>query len=63
MDLFIQDLSFIGWMIVGGLCLGIGTLWVNAYMQAARAQFYESIKPVEGTTGSSAEESTMSASV
>ncbi len=44
MDLFIQDLSFIGWMIVGSLCFGVGTLWVSAYMQAARAQFYENLK-------------------
>lgn len=43
MELFIQDLSFIGWMIVGSLCFGIGTLWVNAYMQAAKAQFYRAI--------------------
>lgn len=63
MDLFIQDLSFIGWMIVGSLCLGIGTLWVTAYMQAARAQFYESIKPVEETVGSSAEDPAKSATV
>lgn len=41
--LFVQDLSFIGWMIVGSLCLGVGTLWVIAYVQAARAQFYRSI--------------------
>ena len=63
MDLFIQDLSFIGWMIVGSLCLGIGTLWVTAYMQAARAQFYESIKPVEETVVSSAEDPAKSATV
>ena len=44
MDLFIMDLSFIGWMIVGSLCLGVGTLWVSAYMEAARAHFYESIQ-------------------
>ena len=44
MDLFILDLSFIGWMIVGSLCLGVGTLWVSAYMEAARAHFYESIQ-------------------
>ncbi len=44
-ELFVQDLSFIGWMIVGTLCLGIGTLWVASYMQAARSQFYESIRP------------------
>jgi uncharacterized membrane protein len=44
MDLFIQDLSFIGWMFVGSLCLGVGTLWVAPYMEAARSQFYESLK-------------------
>ena len=44
MELFILDLSFIGWLIVGSLCLGVGTLWVSVYMQATRAQFYESIR-------------------
>lgn len=42
-DLFVQDLSFIGWMILGSLCFGIGTLWVIPYVQAARAQFYGSL--------------------
>lgn len=43
-DLFVLSLSFIGWEIVGALCLGVGTLWVEAYQQASYAQFYESIK-------------------
>ena len=38
--LFVLDLSFIGWYLVGSLCLGLGTLWVTPYHQAARAQFY-----------------------
>lgn len=42
--LFLLDLSFIGWIIVGALCLGIGTLWVTPYQYAARAVFYEEIK-------------------
>ena len=42
--LFCLDLSFIGWMIVGSLAFGVGTLWVTAYMQSARANFYEDIK-------------------
>ena len=41
--LFLLDLSFIGWIIVGILCCGIGTLWVNAYMQASRAEFYRDL--------------------
>ncbi|MBO4989355.1 MAG: DUF975 family protein [Clostridia bacterium] len=43
-ELFVLDLSFIGWYIVGALCLGVGTLWVSPYHNSARALFYESIK-------------------
>ena len=42
-DLFVLDLSFIGWEIVGSLCLGVGTFWVSAWRQAANAQFYQSV--------------------
>lgn len=42
--LFCLDLSFIGWMIVGSLAFGIGTLWVSAYIESAHANFYEDIK-------------------
>ena len=44
MELFILDLSFLGWYIVGALCLGIGTLWVQAYHKTAVALAYESLK-------------------
>lgn len=44
MDFFILQLSFIGWLIVGALCCGIGTLFVAPYMEASKANFYESIK-------------------
>ncbi len=42
--LFCLDLSFIGWYIVGLLCLGVGMLWVNAYHEQARANFYLELK-------------------
>ena len=42
-DLFVLDLSFIGWYIVGCLCLGVGVLWVSAYHETARAEFYRSL--------------------
>lgn len=45
--LFLLDLSFIGWYILGFLCLGIGTLWVAVYHQAARAHFYEELKLIK----------------
>ncbi len=43
-DLFVLDLSFIGWYLVGSFCLGVGTLWVIPYHQMARTLFFESIK-------------------
>ena len=39
--LFCLDLSFIGWYIVGFLCLGVGVLWVNTYRYMARTLFFE----------------------
>lgn len=41
--LFLLDLSFIGWYILGFLCLGVGTLWVATYHQEARAHFYQEL--------------------
>ncbi len=43
-ELFVLDLSFIGWYIVGSLCCGVGTLWVAPYYEATRAQFYEAVR-------------------
>ena len=43
-NLFLLDLSFIGWIIVSLFTLGIGMLWVQPYMEAAHAAFYEDIK-------------------
>lgn len=43
MDLFILDFSFLGWYIVGALCIGVGTLWVYPYHMAARTKFYEEL--------------------
>lgn len=42
-ELFVLDLSFLGWLIVGSLCFGIGTLWVEPYQQEARAIFYNNL--------------------
>ncbi|MDO5331673.1 MAG: DUF975 family protein [Bacillota bacterium] len=42
-ELFVQDLSFIGWIIVGSICLGVGFLWVDAYQNAAKAEFYKDL--------------------
>ena len=39
--LFCLDLSFIGWYIVGLLCLGVGVLWVDTYHRMAQTVFFE----------------------
>ena len=43
-DLFILDLSFIGWYILSSFTFGILLLYVQPYHLAARAEFYESIR-------------------
>ena len=37
---FILQLSFIGWIIVGALACGVGTLWVSPYAECTYANFY-----------------------
>ena len=46
-QLFCLDFSFVGWYIVGALCLGVGTLWVTPYHNMARANFYMALKAKE----------------
>ncbi len=40
MDMFILDLSFIGWYILGSLFFGIGGIFVNPYKEATMARLY-----------------------
>ena len=42
-DLFLLELSFIGWAILAVFTLGIGCLWLLPYMQVAKVCFYEEI--------------------
>ncbi len=44
MNLFVLDLSFLGWILLMPLTFGLGTLWLAPYMQQAHTQFYESIR-------------------
>lgn len=43
MDLFILDLSFIGWHILCWCTFGIGYLWLVPYIQTTTAKFYLSL--------------------
>ena len=43
-DLFVLDLSFLGWIILGAICCGIGLLFVQPYPEATKAEVYLILK-------------------
>lgn len=47
MDLFVLQLSFLGWTLLGVVTLGIAFIWVIPYMYATYVNFYKSLKPAE----------------
>ena len=55
-QLFVLDLSFLGWYIVGLLCLGIGVLWVYPYHELSKALFYEELKAQQNGSAQPAEQ-------
>ena len=44
MELFLLDLSYIGWILLGCITLGIGMLWVCPWINMAHVKFYEQLK-------------------
>ncbi len=51
-ELFVLDLSFIGWNLLSALTLGLlGLLYVNPYYHTSRAGFYEELKMNALNTG------------
>lgn len=48
-SLFVFDLSFLGWALLTPFTLGILSLWLNPYMGAAEANFYDYV--VHGAFG------------
>ena len=44
MDLFLLDLSFIGWFLLCILSLGIGFLWLTPYIETSHAVFYKELR-------------------
>ena len=44
MDIFILDLSFLGWFFLGALFFGIGVLFVQPYYDAVNAELYQKLK-------------------
>ena len=37
---FVLELSFIGWLILGTLLCGVGTIFVAPYIEATKAELY-----------------------
>ncbi|CEN78291.1 integral membrane protein [[Clostridium] sordellii] len=46
-DLFILELSFIGWLIVCIITLGIGFLWYTPYYEITLGNFYVKLKEIK----------------
>lgn len=43
-ELFVLELSFIGWYMLGALTMGIAFIYVIPYMETVRAMYYENLK-------------------
>jgi len=43
-NVFLTQLSFIGWYLLGALCFGIGTVFVMPYERATMAQLYLALR-------------------
>jgi len=43
-EFFVLELSFIGWWLIAGITLGIGSLWVEPYQKVTETNFYLKLK-------------------
>jgi len=50
-DIWILDLSFIGWYFLGALALGIGTLFVRPYEDSTNAELYLKLREIAINNG------------
>lgn len=49
-ELFMLDLSFIGWAFVCVFTFGIGYLWLIPYVNATKAEYYEALRGKDNFT-------------
>lgn len=47
-ELFVLDLSFLGWMLLCGLTLGILSIWVQPYILQTNVGYFQQIKAAKG---------------
>ncbi len=43
-DIWVLDLSFIGWYLLGALACGVGIIFVNPYVNATKAELYITLR-------------------
>lgn len=48
MDLFVLDLSFLGWNMLGVLTLGVANVWITPYYMQAELGYFQQIKQMKG---------------
>lgn len=51
LNIFVLDLSFLGWILLGALACGVGVLFVNPYIEATNAELYAVLKDKAYRTG------------
>lgn len=56
MEMFILDLSFIGWFLLGVLACGVGILFVIPYYHAVQAELYAKLRGISVDSGLSSME-------
>ena len=47
-QLFVLDLSFIGWSLLASLTLGILYIWLAPYIAQSNIAFFQEIKQIKG---------------
>ena len=48
MDLFVLDLTFLGWQLLCVLTLGVANIWVAPYMQQTNVGYFQQLKKMKG---------------
>ncbi|MFA9379783.1 MAG: DUF975 family protein [Acetanaerobacterium sp.] len=51
LEIFVLDLSFLGWILLGVLACGVGVLFVSPYIEATNAELYAMLKDKAYRTG------------
>lgn len=46
-DYFVFQLSFLGWVLLGSVTLGIALIWVIPYIQIANVMYYQELKKLK----------------